>query len=321
MFNNTTRLSQPQNSFFTPCSSHNYNRDNIDSFPYLVFFSTSIIIALLSPVAVAGNALVLVAVWRKTLMRTPFHILLSGLAFTDLCIGLVAQPFYAATFLMCSINSTVVHDSPMFVTTTRTIGEGSGIFFIAATILILTVMSIERWLYMSRRSLITWRRACFTVIALMLIPIPATVLRVLENADRVYRLKLRLLLSTEMVSCYLIISIANFKVYRVIRRHQLQIQANTTLHNFGQSAIDLAKYKKSVATMIYILLVFSLCFLPYVFSTVIYFGLGRKTLETYSTVRVSVMFLFLSSSLNPALYFWRMNDIRNEVRQLFCRGT
>ena len=27
--------------------------------------------------------------------------------------------------------------------------------------------------------------------------------------------------------------------------------------------------------------------------------------------------LFLSSSLNPGLYFWRMNDVRNGVRQLF----
>ena len=33
---------------------------------------------------------------------------------------------------------------------------------------------------------------------------------------------------------------------------------------------------------------------------------------------VSMVFLFLSSSLSPGLYFWRMNDVRNGVKQLFC---
>lgn len=67
---------------------------------YEVAFSTSIIIAVLAPVAVVGNALILAAIWKKTFVRTPFHILLSGLAITDLCTGLIAQPFYAATTFM-----------------------------------------------------------------------------------------------------------------------------------------------------------------------------------------------------------------------------
>ena len=62
--------------------------------------ATSTIIAVLSPVAVAGNALILATIWKKTFVRTPFHIFLSGLAFTDLCTGLIAQPFYVSPTLM-----------------------------------------------------------------------------------------------------------------------------------------------------------------------------------------------------------------------------
>ena len=47
---------------------------------------------------------------------------ISGLAFTDLCTGVFAQPFYSATFLMCSGNSTVVYDSPTLIRALRTIG-------------------------------------------------------------------------------------------------------------------------------------------------------------------------------------------------------
>ena len=36
---------------------------------------------------------------------------------------------------------------------------------------------------------------------------------------------------------------------------------------------------------------------------------------------VSMVLLFLSSSLNPLLYMWRMKDIRDEVRQLVQRIT
>ena len=285
MFSNSSIYSQHQSSSFTPCTSHIFNKDRNDSFPRIVFLSTAIAIVLLSPVAVAGNAMILAAVWRKNFARTPYHILLSGLAFTDLCTGVFAQPFYSATFLMCSGNSTVVYDSPTLIRALRTIGDGSGIYFVSATVLILTAMSIERWLIVSRRSFFSRRRACFAVFALILTATPPAVLRDLENVNTVYGRALRFKLVTVMVSCYLIIMMANVKVYQSICRHQRQIQCNTTLHNFDGSAINVAKYKKSVMTMIYILLTFSVCFFPYVISTTIYFGFGNRTLESYSAFR------------------------------------
>ena len=318
MFNNSILFSQHQSSLLTPCTSHIFNKDGNDSFPRIVFFSTSIAIALLPPVTVAGNALILAAVWRNNFVRTPFHILLSGLAFTDLCTGIVAQPFYSVTFLMCSVNSTVVYDSPRLLAALRTIGEGSGMYFIAVTVLILTVISTERWVVISHRSFFTQRRACFTVIALMLAASLVVILRVLENVNIGYGCSLRYMLNANMLSCYLVMTIVNFNVYRSICRHQRQIQDNTTTHNFGRSAINVAKYKKSVTTLVYAVLAFSLCFFPYVISVVIYFGFGNRTSETYSAFRVTVVFVFLSSSINPVLYLWRMNDIRNGVRELFC---
>ena len=55
---------------------------------------------MLSPVAVVGNALVLAAVWRNPSLRTPSYTLLTGLAITDLCTGVVTYPFYVAAMLM-----------------------------------------------------------------------------------------------------------------------------------------------------------------------------------------------------------------------------
>ena len=187
--------------------------------------------------------MILAAVWKNNFVRAPFHILLSCLAFSDLCTGIVAQPFYSVTFLMCSMNSTVVYDSPRLITALRTIGEGNGMYFIVVTVLTLTVIPIERWLVISHRSFFTQRRACFTFIALMLAASPTVILRVLENTNIGYGRSLRFMLIANMLSCYLVMTIANFNVYRIICRHQRQIQDNTTMHNFGRSAINVAKYK------------------------------------------------------------------------------
>ncbi|KAL9973018.1 hypothetical protein ACROYT_G019423 [Oculina patagonica] len=295
------------------------NRLN-DFFFYELALSTAIAIAVLSPISVTGNALILAAIWKKTFVRTPFHIVLSGLAFTDLCTGLIAKPFFAAAIFMCLGTTRTVCETSKLIAIIRTIGAGSAIYFIATTILLITLMSIERWLHMSRRSLITSRRGCFTVVALLLYPIHAVVFRVLANESQRYGNYMTIAIIATTLTCYLITSFAYFKVYRIIRHHQQQVQASETSQNFGQQAINLAKYKKSVATMFYIMLLFSFCFLPYIVSSGLYIS-QSFSLEIYVIDRVSLVILFLSSTLNPGLYLWRMTDIRNGVKQLFCRGS
>ncbi|XP_078344060.1 uncharacterized protein LOC144629713 [Oculina patagonica] len=279
--------------------------------------ATSVVIALLSPVAVAGNALILAAIWKKTFVRTVFHILLSGLAFTDLCTGLIAQPFFAVPTLVYVANPKVV-GRKVLLTTMTTIGEGSAIYFISITVLLVTLMSIERWLHMSRRSLVTSRRGYFIITILSLIPIPMVVFGVLGHVYQKYRSLVTILVTTLMLLCYLTTSFAYFKVYRIIRHHQHQGRANATSQSFGQPAIDLAKYKKSVASMMYIVLLFSFCFIPYIVLSGVNLSL-EENLEMNVALKASVVLVFLSSSLKPGLYLWRMNDIRSGVKKIFCK--
>ncbi|XP_078344964.1 high-affinity lysophosphatidic acid receptor-like [Oculina patagonica] len=321
MFSNTTF--SPLKNVSTPCNRVNDSSRENEAYFNKVFFSTSIITAVLSPIAVAGNALILATIWKKTFVRTPFHILLSGLAFTDLCTGLIAQPFFVATALMYVANPMVRFDRPLLYIILKTTGQSSAVYFIAITVLLITLMSIERWLHMSsRRSLITSCRGYSTVIILSLLPIPAVVFRVLANSKKTYYYNMIVAMLVIIIPCYLTTLFGYFKVYRIIRHHQQQVQANETTQNLGQSAIDLAKYKKSVASMVYILLLFSVCFLPYIIASGVYLRLSYVTLgEEYAAIQATVVLLFVSSSLNPGLYLWRMNDIRNGVKQLLCSAA
>lgn len=311
MFNSTNL--NPGQSSFTPCDS-----DGNGLSCYTLFLSCSTIIAILSPVAVAGNLLILAAIWKKTFARTTFHILLSGLTFTDLCTGLIAQPVYVTVGVLHVVGK----DYDSSLKTIDKIGVSIAIYFIATTILLMTLMSIERWLYMSRRSLVTSRRGCLTVIIILIIPIPAVVFRVLATDDKnSYDTSMRATIIATMLACYLTTSFAYFKVYRIIRQHQQQVQSNEASQNYAQQAISLAKYKKSVTTMLFIIASLSICFIPLVVSSGIIISLDQLGAEIYIADTVFTILLFLSSSLNPVLYLWRMKDIRYGVKQLLCRDT
>ena len=273
--------------------------------------STAVAVSILSPLAVVANGLVLAAIWKNPSLRTPSYVLLAGLAFTDFGTGLISQPLYVTIELMYFLDprgSTVV---------TYAMVDGSVTFFSHSTTFIMTIMSVERWLHVARRSLISVRRACFIVVFLFLLPIPITVYRVFQ------RLRRAPTTVADVISCSLVpflltlTSVAYFQVFRIIRRHQQQIQANEMPQNFPQPAINLTKYTKSVFSILYILVVFSIGYVPVAISMGISTVLMNELVAL--CINISFVLMFLSSSLNPLLYLWRMKDIRNEVKLLVKR--
>ena len=297
-------------------NEQNSTSKNLDSAGRELTFSTAVVIALLSVPAVAGNALILATIWRRTFLRTSFHSLLSGLAVTDLLTGLISQPLYASSHLINGQNAAVKLDNPEVGSVLGIIAGFSTYLFINITLATMTVMSIERWLHMSRRSSTTSHRRYYAAMLILLSPIPSLVVYILTLRELAFQYTLCKITIAKFSFCYLIISFAYFKVYQIIRRHQLQTQATVTSQNFDQPAIDLAKYKKSVATMLYIFLLLSMCFLPFFVSSVLSLLIKGEVKE--SSIDLSMVLVFLSSSLNPGLYIWRMRDIRRGLKQLLA---
>ena len=296
--------------------------ENYDAYAIISLLS-AIVLGISSPVAVAGNSLVLAAIWRNPSLRTPSYILLAGLAFTDLCAGLVSVPSYIVnlyltpSFIGTDINLVFDMGSwPSIYFATRIVSDGCGNYFFVLTALIITLMSIERWLHMSRRSLVTARRACVALATLLPLPIPLVVYRV----RNMFESHVGVVSVCFVVFCLANTSVAYFKVFQIIRHHQQQVHVCQFSQNNGQPAINFAKYRKSVFTILYILAVFYTGYLPVAISMALILALGHWAMLSFS---VSVVFAFLSSSLNPILYLWRMKDIRNEVKEIvkriFCK--
>ena len=142
----TEQNSTSRNSF------GDFSDQNLDSPGNELIFSTAVVIALLSAPAVVGNALILATIWRRTFLRTSFHSILSGLAVTDFLTGLISQPLYASFQLVNRKNATVIKDNPEVGNAIEIIARVSANLFVNITIATMTVMSVERWLHMSRRS-------------------------------------------------------------------------------------------------------------------------------------------------------------------------
>ena len=295
-------------TLYIPCSMDDGER-KYNAYISLII-SSNIILVLLSPVAVVGNALILAAIWKKTFERTSFHILLSGLALSDFCTGLVAQPLHGVICLLVILNPSLFITRTVQVT--WTIAFFSGVYFVTVTLFIITLMSVERWLLMTQRSLMTSRRRCFMFTALLFIPIPLVVCTLMYN-----RREVDITFAALILVCYMITFVAYFRVFRIIRQHQQQVHGSQSSQNFGQPAIDLAKYKRSVVSILYILAIFSLSFLPMIVSLTLLFS-KEVNAEIAAAYHLSLLLLFLASSINPCLYLWRMNDVRNRVKHLFC---
>ena len=299
----------PSNITFSPCSL-----GGIEAIQ-AVALSASVIIAIFLPIAVAGNGLILAAIWKNPSLRTPSYIILAGLAFTDLCTGLVTQPFFIALHITCLQNSRGSNHSRMLFLGSVVCGT----YFTYLTLVLILLMSIERWLHMNRRSLLNGRRTCFIVAVVSLLLIPLSAVRSVKE----YEFASGIILFIVFFSCVLVTSVAYFKVFRIIRHHQEQVHSNESSQNFGQPAIDLAKYKKSVFSILYILGVFYLCYLP---SLVVFAGMMFNLFINMTMLdlafRISTLFLLLASSINPMIYIWRMNPLRTGVnffvRKILC---
>lgn len=138
---------------------------------------------------------------------------------------LFSQPFQAAASFVCLANPRVPGDKAKLVTNLKTTSERGSIFFLALTFLLMTLMSVERWLHMStRRSFFTSCRGYSVMIVLLFIPISTDVFRVLENESRKYKHYRRFTISVPSFTCYQTTSFAYFNVYRIIRCHQWRAQ-------------------------------------------------------------------------------------------------
>lgn len=306
------------NSTFLPwnrsVSNRNFDNEETASAATTIVIMNCVLNLPLMPIAIFGNTMVLTAVVKTPLLRSPSLILLCGLAVSDLVVGLVVQPMYIARELKTNV---------FLIKLSRTVGFA----FCGISLATMAVISVDRFLalqyHMTYNTLVTTTRVQLFLMIIWLIhllPLSTVVgfwdVPALFTAGRI------------LICVYTIAStISYIGIYRIVRRHQLQILAQKQAAELSnaETANNMAFVslsKTAVNTFVfYICTIF--CYLPWFIYRMVYSDVFFTNPNTAWVFTATL--LFSNSSINPFLYCWRLRELRAAVKKtlkkMSCRQS
>ena len=182
---------------------------------FVINILTCILNFMFSLITCVGNFLILFAI-RKTqdLHSRPSFVLLGCLAASDLLVGLICQPFFAA-FKVAELM-----EKFSAYCTLRMFQSTSGWITSGVSFLTLAVVSVDRLLaltlHLRYNTIVTVRRAFQAIFVLWIFCITVFIPRFWINNDR-YWLFFPVAIT---VLTFCIITMSTFKIFQIVRRHQ-----------------------------------------------------------------------------------------------------
>ncbi|XP_078350020.1 adenosine receptor A3-like [Oculina patagonica] len=276
--------------------------------------SLSVINILLSITAFLGNVLILVALNKETTLHPPSKILLHSLATTDLFVGLISEPVYVV-YLM-----SVVNERWEICTYAFASAFIAGYLLGSVSILTLTAISVDRLLALllglRYRQVVTSNRTSVTVVTLWAVSVLASVMYFWNHL-------ITLWYSYVVIPLCLVISITSYtKIFYTLRHIRNPIQNEQQNQAIP---LNIARYRKAVSSVLWVQLTLLACYLPFVIDGIVGRVLSTQNELSSSAFLVKVCtntLVYLNSSLNPILYCWKIEEVRQAVkatiRQVLC---
>ena len=273
-------------------------------------FETSVIInsvlnALLIPICIAGNVLVLAAVWRNPSLRTPSIILLCSLAVSDLLVGFLALPINIAIAL-----------TPLPRVSSQSRLPQARIFLIiqlcCVSLETMTAISVDRYLalhyHMRYPNMMTSRRATCVAATFWCKNFILSLLSIWKKTA------ILLVVVVFFALCLFTSSITYSAIYRIVRQHQHQMHAQQQAVQSmnAEQNLKIQAKKRAANTFIYYICML-LCYFPVAVSSLIW-----VTYKEHWNIRwrFADTILFMNSAINPFLYCWRNREVREAVLKI-----
>ncbi|XP_022789603.1 adenosine receptor A2a-like [Stylophora pistillata] len=268
----------------------------------------------MSITAFLGNILIIFVLFKISSLHPPSKLLLGCLACTDLGVGLVVHPLRSGFYLLSQKSKGcyhfyIVHNIACFV-------------FAGVSLSTMTAISVDRLLALllglRYRQVVTVRRVRVLIATLFLFCTFASI-AAFYSIPIAFRFVCALLLL-----CLLISSLCYTKIYRTLRLFQAQVQYKH--ERGGQRSgetilLNKARYQKTVSIALWVQMALLACYLPY-FSVTAFItitGLNNQSITFVWCLTVSL--LLSNSTINPFLYYWKMREMRQAVKDTirqFC---
>ena len=269
--------------------------------------SFSAVNILLSITAILGNSLILIALHKESSLHPPSKLLYRCLATTDLLVGLVNQPFYAAYWM------SVVYDHWSFCRYVRDAIVISSYVLCGVSLMTTTAISVDRLLAMllglRYKEIVTLRR---TYIILTIVWVGCLVAGLFSYLNYRIRLWYRIII----IPSALVISVASYtKIFRALRHHQAQIQDHVQQQPNQPNALNMARYRKAVYNAIWVQLALVVCYVPQFTVKIVIFLSTKRFSNFFLIYGMATVLIFFNSTLNPFLYCWKISEVRRAVKQ------
>ena len=264
----------------------------------------------LSITAAVGNALIIVSLKNVSSIHPPTKLFFRCLAVTDFCVGLFVQPLFT-TFIM---SSTMKMNVNVMYYAFKSLGSSS-MTLCGISVLTSTAISVERLLALllalRYRHVVTLRRVRVVTLCFWLIAASSGCVWVWRR-DVAYKEA-----SVASILC-LVTSIFCYTRIHLKLRHQQSLVQNNVPHiqqNEERIPLNIARYKKTVSSIMWVQLALVSCYVPFGIVVVLFTendvaGFAGSTL------------IYLNSSLNPILYCRKIREVKHAVkdtiRQLYC---
>lgn len=271
-----------------------------------------VLCALFTITAISGNGIVMFIIWETRELHSPSFVLLFCLAMSDILVGLVGQPSFVAYKIAESLESFSAYCN------LRLIQFFCGWITSGVSFLTVSGISIDRLLaltlHLRYRSIVTVRRVITAMIAVCLVCSVATILKLWLQKWIIIAVIIQLSAIATTAFC-------TGKIFRIVRRHERQIKGlNNAIISYPhrKKDINVVNCKKSAMTVICVFSLMLMFYLPFLVVMAVEMIIGeRKSVKV--AYEWATLVVFITSSVNPIIYCWRMEQIQRRIKTLFTR--
>ena len=269
----------------------------------------------LSITASLSNALILVALHKETSFHPPTKLLFRCLATTDLSVGVISQPLFAVFLLL---SATTGMKLKYYI---KKLYLASSFVLCPVSVFTSTAITVDRLQALVSglryRHVVTLPRVRAVVMCFWLIGI-------LCGSVSFWDANIALIVAFALTTCSLTLSLLScVKIFRKLRHHQLQIHSVPQGQPNGrQVPLNIARYKKSVSSAIWVKVAQVICYTPFLIVVMLMTCSQMSEGKFQIAFNVTATLTYLNSTLNPALYCWRIRAVRQAtketIKQLNC---
>lgn len=252
----------------------------------------------------AGNILVLTAIKKTPSIRSSSITMLCSLAVSDLLVGFIVQPFFLASLL-----------TRVFLI--EKISKITAFCLCGVSLCTMTAISIDRFLALQypmryQATITAHQRALNTLIVIIWLH------NFVFSGFYVWNWPLYFIMIATGVCLFILVStFCYIRIYRIVHRHQIQIQAQQQAAQQNTTEGDnsnMVRMKRSALNTFIFYIAMVLCYFPIIISLCVASIASKDLPEVWHLADTVV---FLNSSVNPLLYCWRLGEIRKAVLKIF----